>query len=151
MQGAEQELKVAVTYQRKTGRRKCICFLLLAILALILILIYRPRSRSLDTPLTMNPKESTTPAVNRPMVPGSEAIEDAETDTVAVSASFYTSSFSSSSLPAPSPIMGEPVQGRPPLIRPPSRPELPRPGIHRPGPFAEETVEQGSRFGWERR
>ncbi|TYJ53848.1 hypothetical protein B9479_005535 [Cryptococcus floricola] len=44
------ELKVAQKYQARTGRRKCIFFLILCIFALILILIYKPHSDSSSTP-----------------------------------------------------------------------------------------------------
>ncbi|WVQ75741.1 hypothetical protein IAR50_005372 [Cryptococcus sp. DSM 104548] len=44
------ELKVAQKYQARTGRRKCIFFLILCIFALILILIYKPHSASSSAP-----------------------------------------------------------------------------------------------------
>jgi len=46
VQGAVKELVVAERYQRRTGRRKCICFLVLVIVGLIIVLIYKPRGHS---------------------------------------------------------------------------------------------------------
>jgi syntaxin 16 len=46
VQEAVEELKIATRYQQNTGRRKCICFLLLIIFGLIMVLIFKPRRHS---------------------------------------------------------------------------------------------------------
>ncbi|KAG8761031.1 hypothetical protein FRC14_000140 [Serendipita sp. 396] len=44
MEGAVKELKIAQGYQRNTGRRQCIFFLILLIFAAIVLLIFKPRN-----------------------------------------------------------------------------------------------------------
>ncbi|GHJ89268.1 hypothetical protein NliqN6_5670 [Naganishia liquefaciens] len=61
LEGAVEELKVAQTYQRRTGKRKCILLLILIIIGLIIVLIYKPRSLSTSIPKI---DTSTLPAVN---------------------------------------------------------------------------------------
>ncbi|KAF7964412.1 hypothetical protein HWV62_8465, partial [Athelia sp. TMB] len=43
---AVKELDIATTYQKNTGRRKCIFLLLLIIFGLIMVLIFKPRRHS---------------------------------------------------------------------------------------------------------
>ncbi|PVF99433.1 t-SNARE [Serendipita vermifera] len=43
MEGAVKELKIAQGYQRNTGRRQCIFFLVLLIFATLVVLIFKPR------------------------------------------------------------------------------------------------------------
>ncbi|TDL26256.1 t-SNARE [Rickenella mellea] len=47
---AVKELDIATTYQKNTGRRKCIFLLLLIIFGLIIVLIFKPRRSSLPPP-----------------------------------------------------------------------------------------------------
>ena len=54
---AEDELKVAQTYQARTGRRKCILFLVLCIVGLIIVLIYKPRGHSSSSPSSPAPSD----------------------------------------------------------------------------------------------
>ncbi|KAJ3575133.1 hypothetical protein NP233_g1297 [Leucocoprinus birnbaumii] len=56
MEEAVKELSVATTYQRNTGRRKCILLLLLVIFGLIVVLIFKPRRR--DSPPSPLPSVS---------------------------------------------------------------------------------------------
>ncbi|KAL7418114.1 t-SNARE [Mrakia frigida] len=46
MKGAVEELEQATTYQKNTGRRKCIFLLMLICVGLVIVLIYKPRSHS---------------------------------------------------------------------------------------------------------
>lgn len=50
VQEAAKELKVATTYQKSTGRRKCIFLLVLIIVGLILVLIFKPRRHTSSPP-----------------------------------------------------------------------------------------------------
>ncbi|KAF9452407.1 t-SNARE [Macrolepiota fuliginosa MF-IS2] len=50
MEEAVEELNVAQTYQKNTGRRKCIFLLLLIIFGLIVVLIFKPRRPSSSLP-----------------------------------------------------------------------------------------------------
>ncbi|TFK44709.1 t-SNARE [Crucibulum laeve] len=58
VEDAVKELNIATTYQKNTGRRKCIFLLLLIIFGLILVLVFKPRRRGnplVVTPPTVSP------------------------------------------------------------------------------------------------
>jgi syntaxin 16 len=133
VQEAGQELKVAENYQRRTGRRKCICFLLLVIVGLVIILIYKPRGHA--------GKTETTPvfAGGRPGI----GTEEVDAGTQQPEPTPIPTRYDRPVRPVPittlAPALpsmgGTPGQGRPPPIRPPSRPSVPvRPPRPRPKP-----------------
>jgi syntaxin 16 len=140
VQEAGQELKVAENYQRRTGRRKCICFLILVIVGLVIVLIYKPRghaSRTVGTPVSAGGRPQLgTGAVDVDAGMREPEVEPTPTPTRydrPVRPSRITTL--ASALPS---MGGMPGQGRPPPIRPPSRPGVPvrpprpRPKPHRP-------------------
>ena len=124
VQGAVKELVVAERYQRRTGRRKCICFLVLVIVGLIIVLIYKPRGHS-----NISKGSDVAPIYQSDdKAPSWTETNPGQDDNRATS-------------------IGEPTQGKPteapvtivrPPIRPPSRPGVPirpprpRPKPHRP-------------------
>ncbi|KAG8934784.1 hypothetical protein FRC02_009231 [Tulasnella sp. 418] len=58
MQQAVKELEVATTYQKNTGRRKCIFLLVLIIVGLILVLIFKPRRPKSSPPADSSSSQS---------------------------------------------------------------------------------------------
>jgi len=62
---AVTELNIATTYQKNTGRRKCIFLLLLIIFGLIMVLIFKPRRHS-SVPAAP-PSVSTPASANNPI------------------------------------------------------------------------------------
>jgi len=131
VQEAGQELKVAENYQRRTGRRKCICFLLLVIVGLVIVLIYKPRGHTSKTEtspvladdqsgIVTEDADSVTGDIEPTITRHHRPVRPSPITTLATS------------LPS---MGGMPGQGRPPPIRPPSRPGVPiRPPIPRPKP-----------------
>lgn len=126
VQEAGQELKVAETYQRRTGRRKCICFLLLVIVGLVIVLIYKPRGRpsEVDTsPISADDKSGIVTEVVDPITQ------------VSPTTTRYHRPVRPSPITTLTTALPSTGHGRPPLIRPPSKPGIPiRPPIHRPRP-----------------
>ncbi|KAF4563301.1 hypothetical protein EYR40_006981 [Pleurotus pulmonarius] len=66
MQDAVRELNVATSYQKNTGRRKCIFLLLLIILGLILVLIFKPRRHPAAPPGSLIPSPPPPPDYSSP-------------------------------------------------------------------------------------